>query len=134
MLYRVIDQTSSQNLAVLGVANTVLQESGIFIADGNAANSLTHIYSQLEGLEILQARQEIIQSTSWISWQHCEELRRKLMAECLVPNQVNPEHIQRFIVADHVVAESLQACLSALNIQKLLVAGNVESDIFTPPF
>ena len=112
----------------------MLQESGIFIADGNAANSLTHIYSQLEGLEILQTRQEIIQSTSWISWQHCEELRRKLMAECLVPNQVNPEHIQRFIVADHVVAESLQACLSALNIQKLLVAGNVESDIFTPPF
>ena len=56
------------------------------------------------------------------------------MAECLVPNQVNPEHIQRFIVADHVVAESLQARLSALNIQKLLVAGNVESDIFTPPF
>ena len=28
------------------------------------------------------------------------------MAECLVPNQVKPEHIQRFIVADHTVADS----------------------------
>ena len=134
MLYRVIDQTSSQNLAVLGVANTVLQESGIFIADGNAANSLTHIYSQLEGLEILQARQEIIQSTSWISWQHCEELRRKLMTECLVPNQVKPEHIQRFIVADHAVADSLQARLSSSNIRKLAVADDEGSNIFTPSF
>ena len=134
MLYRLIDKIGRQNLAVLRASNTVLQEQGIFITDGIAANSSTHIYPQPEGLEILQTQQAIIQSTKWISWKGNEQLRLKLMAECLVPNQVEPEYIQWFIIADHVVADTLQARLSAPNIQKLLVAGNVESDIFTPPF
>ena len=134
MLYRLIDEIGRQNLAVLRASNTVLQEQGIFITDGIAANSSTHIYPQPEGLEILQTQQAIIQSTKWISWKGNEQLRLKLMAECLVPNQVEPEYIQWFIIADHVVADALQARLSAPNIQKLLVAGNVESDIFTPPF
>ena len=56
------------------------------------------------------------------------------MAECIVPNQVNSEHIQRFIVADHVVADSLQARLSPSNIRKLAVAGDMGSNIFTPSF
>ena len=134
MLYRVINETGRQNLAVLGVENTVLQGPGIFITDGIAARGLTQIYSQPEGLEMLQTQQEIIQSTSWISWNHCKELKRKLMAECLVPNQVNSEHVQRFIVADHVVADSLQARLSPSNIRKLVVAGDEGSNVFTPSF
>jgi hypothetical protein len=134
MLYGRINKIGRQNLAVLRASNTVLQEQGIFITDGIAANSSTHIYPQPEGLEILQTQQAIIQSTKWISWKGNEQLRLKLMAECLVPNQVEPEYIQWFIIADHVVADALQARLSAPNIQKLLVAGNVESDIFTPPF
>ena len=134
MLYRVIDETGRQNLAVLGVTNAVLQEQGIFITDGIAASRLTQIHPQPRGLEILQAQQEIIQSRSWISWNHCEELERKLMAECLVPNQVNPEHIQRFIVANRVVADSLQTRLSPSDIQKLVVADDEGNDIFTPSF
>ena len=134
MLYRLIDQIGSPNLAVLRVSNTVLQEQGIFIADGIAANNSTHIYPRSEGLEILQTQQETIQSTSWVSWMNDGELRRKLMAECLVPHQVEPRYIQSFIVADHVVADLLQVRLSPSDIQKLVVAGNMESDIFTPPF
>ena len=134
MLYRVIDEIGSQNLAVLRASNTVLQEQGIFITDGIAASSSTHIYPQPEGLEILQTQQAIIQSTSWISWKYDGELRRKLMVECLVPHQVKPEHIQRFIVADHAVADSLQARLSLSNIRKLAVADDEGSNIFTPSF
>ena len=134
MLYRIINEAGRQNLAILGVANTVLQEQGIFITDGIAASRLTQIHPQLRGLEILQAQQEIIQSRSWISWNHCEELERKLMAECLVPNQVNPEHIERFIVADHTVAAPLQARLSPSDLRKLVVATDVGNNIFTPSF
>ena len=54
MLYRVINTTGRQNLAVLGVENTVLQEQGIFITDGIAASRLTQICFQPEGLEMLQ--------------------------------------------------------------------------------
>jgi len=132
MLYRVINTAGRQNLAVLGVENTVLQEQGIFITDGIAANRLTRIHSQPEGLEMLQTQQEIIQSTSWISWNHCEALERKLMAECLVPNQVKPEHIQRFIVAERVIADSIQDRLSPSDLRKLVVAADVGSNIFRP--
>ena len=134
MLYRLINTIGRRNLAVFSIANTVLQEQGIFITDGIAANRLTSIHPQPKGLKILQAQQEIIQSDSWISWNHCNELRRKLMAECLVPNQVNPEHIQRFIVADPVVADLLQTRLSPSNIRKLVVADDERSNIFTPLF
>ena len=132
MLYRVIDEKGKQNLIVFRVANTVLREQGIFITDGIAANDQTRIYRLSESLEMFQTYQEIIQSTSWISWNQNPELRRKLMSECLVPNQVNHEYIQRFIVADQVVANSLRGCLSAANTQKLVVASDIGSDIFTP--
>ena len=134
MLFRVIREIGRQNLAVLGVANTVLQEQGIFITDGIAASKFTQIHPQPRGLEILQTQRAIIQSNSWISWNHCEELERKLMAECLVPDQVKPEHIQRFIVVNRVVAASLQARLSSSDSLKLAVADDEGSNIFTPSF
>ncbi len=121
-----------RNIAVLGVANTVLQEQEIFITDGLAADELTRIYPRSEGLEILQARQKMLKSDSWISWYNSDEIKRQLMAECLVPNQVNPEHIQRFIVPDQSVANSLRGNLSSTNIQKLVVATDRGSNIFTP--
>ena len=54
------------------------------------------------------------------------------MAECLVPDQVEPEDIQRFIVADHNVANSLRVRLSSSDIPKLVVATDIGSNIFTP--
>lgn len=134
MLYRIIDKIGRQNLAVLRVAKTVLQEQGIFITDGIASNRSTSIHPLPEGLAILRALQEIIQTDSWISWMHCKQLKRKLMAECLVLNQIKPEHIQKFIVVDRVAANSLQPRLSPPNIRKLVTAYDVESNIFHPRF
>ena len=54
------------------------------------------------------------------------------MAECLVPNQIDPTDIQRFIVADHIIANSLQNYLSCSNIRKRVVASDIGSNIFTP--
>lgn len=120
-----------RNLAVLGVANTVLQEQGVFVADGLAADDLTQIYPRSEGLEILQAQQGMLKS-EWISWYHSDEIKRQLMAECLVPDQVNPGHIQQFIVSDQSIANSLQNRLSFSNFRKCVVASDKGSDIFTP--
>ena len=132
MLFRVIDEKGTQNLVVFRIANTVFREPGIFIADGIAANYQTKFYRLSESLEMFQTHQEITQSASWISWNHDPDLRRKLMAECLVPNRVDPKHIQQFIVADQVVANSIRGYLSAANTQKLVVASAIGSDIFTP--
>ena len=136
MLYRLIrdKEIGRQNLAVLGVEHKVLQKQGVFITDGIAASSKTQFYSQPEGLEILQTQQEIIQSDSWISWNHCEECRKleyKLMAECLVPYQVEPGDIQSFIVADRGVATSLRARLSPSDFQNLLLQPIGNSAIYS---
>lgn len=132
MLFRVIDEKDSQNLVVFWVTNTVFREQGIFITDGIAANSQTKFYRLSEGLEMFQTHQKIIQSDSWISWNHDPDLRRKLMAECLIPNRVDPKYIQQFMVADQGVANSLRGHLSFANIQKLIVANDIGSNIFTP--
>ena len=121
-----------RNLAVLGVANTVLQEQGVFIADGLAADDQTQFYSPSEGLEILQVQQDMLKSDSWISWYHSDEIKRQLMTECLVPNQVNPRHIRKFIVPDENIANSLKVRLSSTQFQKLIVASDRDSNIFTP--
>lgn len=132
MLYYVIRNQGEQNITVLRVSNTVLQRQGIFITDGIASNKLTQIYSKPEGLAVLQAQQQMLQSHSWVSWNHSDKVKRQLMAECLVPNQVNPKDIQQFIVADQSVANSLQDRLSSSNIQKLVVGTDIKSNIFTP--
>ena len=121
-----------RNLAVLGIANTILQEQGVFITDGIAADGDTRFYSLSAGLGVLQVNLKILQSPLWVSWTRDPELRRKLMAECLVPNQVNPEYISQFIVPDQSIANSLQTRLSPINMQKLVVATNRGSNIFTP--
>lgn len=131
-LYYVIRKEGKENITVLRLSNTVLQRRGIFITDGIASNKLTRIYSQSEGLEVLRVQQEFLQSRSWISWNHSETLKRRLMAECLVPDQVYPNDTQQFIVADQSVANSLRVRLLSSNIQKLVVASDIGSNIFTP--
>ena len=132
MLYYVIRNEGEQNIIVLRISNTVLQRQGVFITDGIASNKLTRIYSRSEGLEVLQAQQEMLQSDSWTSWNHSDKIKRQLMAECLVPNQVDPRYIQRFIIADQSVANSLQNRLSFSNFRKRVVASDIGSNIFTP--
>jgi len=131
MTYCVINKVGKQNLAVLGIANTVLGEQGIFITDSNAASASTRFYRLSEGLKMLHAQPAIIQHHKWVSWRDNPEIKRKLMAECLVPGQVKPEHIRKFLVADHAVAGSLQGRISPASIQ-LVVAVEEGSNIFTP--
>ena len=108
MLYNVIKSKGKRNITVLRISNTVLQRHGVFIADGIASNKLTRIYSRSEGLEALQAQQEMLQSDSWISWNHSDKVRRQLMAECLVPNIVNPDHINSIFVVNTEIGSQVK--------------------------
>ncbi len=132
MLFGVIKSKGKQNLTVLRISSAVLQRQGVFVTDGIASNKLTQIYSRSEGLEVIQAQQEMLQSDSWTSWNHSDKIRRQLMAECLVPNHVDPKDIQRFIVADRGVASSVRTHLSFSDVQKLVIANDIGSNIFTP--
>ena len=96
MMYRAIFETGEDKLAVLEVADTILNEPGVIIADGNATEELTQFHSGVQGLNKLQQQKKIIQS-EW--WKNPDGSKRKIMAECLVPDRVKPECIRSIIVA-----------------------------------
>ena len=91
MMYRAIAETGKDKLAILEVSPTILSEPGVFIADGNAVDELTQFYPTTQGLKKLQQQWRVIQN-QW--WKECDGSKRKIMAECLVPDQVRPEYIR----------------------------------------
>ena len=82
---------------MLFVKNEVLQTQGVFIPDGNAANAPTQFYFPSDGLKMLRQQWTIVQN-EW--WNTLDGSKRKIMAECLVPNSVGPEFINSVYVAD----------------------------------
>ena len=97
MMYRAIFEKGEDKLAVLEIASTVLNPSGCIITDGNALDPLTQFYPSPQGLKKLQRQWKIIQN-EW--WKTCDGSKRRIMAECLVPNQVRPEYIRSVVIAD----------------------------------
>ena len=125
MMYRAIFETGKDKLAVLEVADTVLNEQGIIIADGNATDELTQFYPGIQGLKKLQQQGKIIQS-EW--WKKCDGSKRKIMAECLVPNRVKPEYIRSVIIADDTTRNWVQGTLNNLQLRVIC-----QPDMFFQP-
>lgn len=97
MMYRVVHEKGVKDLAVVSVAKKILQTPNIFITDGNAANAPTQFYFPSNGLKMLGQQWKIVQN-EW--WNTLDGSKRKIMAECLVPNGVSPEFINSIYVAD----------------------------------
>ena len=97
MMYRAIFEVGTEQLAILEVANSVLNEPGILISDGDATDELTQLYPCVQGLKKIQQQRKVIQS-EW--WKKYDGSKRKIMAECLVPMRVKPEYIRSVIIPD----------------------------------
>ena len=78
----------------------MLLEHGVLITDGNAANAPTQFYSQSEGLRILERQWNTIRN-DW--WNEDVGSKRKIMAECLVPDSVNSNHIDSLFVVNTAI-------------------------------
>ena len=111
MMYRAIFETGKDKLAVLEVADTILNEMGVIIADGNAVDELTQFHLGIQGLKNFQQQGKIIHS-EW--WKKCDGSKRKIMAECLVPNCVKPEHIRSVTIADDTVRNWVEGTFNNL--------------------
>lgn len=96
MMYRVVHEIGKANLAVVGINKKVLFQPGVFITDGNAANEPTQFYVQSAGLKMLQQQWAVVQK-EW--WNNLDGSKRRIMAECLVPDFINVEHIRSIYVA-----------------------------------
>lgn len=83
MMYRVIHEKSKRDLAVIGVKPAVLQLASVFVTDGNAANNPTQFFRTSDGLKVIEEQWKVIQS-EW--WNDQDSSKRKIMAECLVPD------------------------------------------------
>ncbi len=108
MMYRAIFENSAEKLAVLEIDNTVLKEQGVVITDGDAANEITQFYRPSEETKIPQQLWTIIKN-EW--WKECDGSKRKIMAECLVPDGVKPEYIRSVIVADDETKNGVQGLI-----------------------
>lgn len=113
MLYRVINEKDRKDIAIIEVRPEVLSQPSSFISTGNAASRPSDILPTKEGLKAIFGMWDIINS-EW--WNPDDGSRRKIMAECLVPDRVAPDLIQAIYVAGHITAEKLKSELSNINM------------------
>lgn len=113
MMYRAISETGKDQLAVLEVSGAILSEPGAFVADGSAVDELTQFYPTTQGVKKLQQQWKVIQN-EW--WKECDGSKRKIMAECLVPDRVKPEYIRSIIIADSPTKNWVQQTFNNLQV------------------
>ena len=113
MMYRVVHEKGAKDLAVVSVAKKILQTPNVFITDGNAANDPTQFYFPSNGLKMLGQQWKIVQN-EW--WNTLDGSKRKIMAECLVPNSVSPEFINSVYVADEETRSRLSGMVGYRSI------------------
>ena len=114
MMFYLVQQKETENLVVVGILKRVLGEQDVVITDGNAANNPTRFYSQSEGLPVLQKQRTVIES-DW--WREDDGSKRKIMAECLVPNQVKPEYIDSLFVANDETRDRVERIVGGHEIR-----------------
>ena len=97
MMYSVVGAKKKKKPVVVSISKNVLYEEGVFVADGSSTDEQTKIKLVSEGLKILERQWKIVQN-DW--WNKDDGSKRKIMAECLVPDSVKPEFISSIFVAD----------------------------------
>jgi O-acetyl-ADP-ribose deacetylase (regulator of RNase III) len=113
MMYRVVHEKSKRDLAVVGIKPGVLQLPNVIITDGNAANNPTLFFKSNDGLKVIEDQWKLIQS-EW--WNELDGSKRKIMAECLVPESIPPDYVHTIFVADHDTKKRAEALLGSSSI------------------
>jgi hypothetical protein len=109
MLYRVVSEKSAQNIAVVGVVFNVISQRDVFVSDGNAASHASNILPASEHLKVLRDLKNIL-NYEW--WKDEDGSKRKIMAECLIPERVTPDCIKAIYVATPETAKKIKSNLS----------------------
>ena len=65
MMYRVVNETDTKKMAIIGIKPEILKTPGTLISDGNAASNPTRFFSVGEGTKVLKKQWKIIQSDWW---------------------------------------------------------------------
>jgi O-acetyl-ADP-ribose deacetylase (regulator of RNase III) len=110
MMYRVVHEKTTKDLAVIGVKPGVLQLPHVLVTDGNAANNPTQFFKAADGLKVIEAQWSIIQAEYW---KDVDGSKRKIMAECLVPDRIDASYIHTVYVADHDAKKRVEGLIGS---------------------
>lgn len=114
MMYRVVHEKTCKDLAVVGVKPSVIRFPHVFLTDGNAASGPTQFYTAKAGITVIKDQWSVIQAEYW---NDLNGSKRRIMAECLVPDCVTPDNIHTVYVADHDAKTRLDSMLGSKAIQ-----------------
>jgi len=113
MLYRVKHERPVGEIAIISVRPEILDRLDIYISTGNAAHSSSEILPSGEGQKRLR---KIIKDTMIEYWKEQDGSKRRIMAECLVPDMVPPSLIQTIYVATRTAKANLEAMMPHSNL------------------
>lgn len=118
MLYRVNCEKGVENIAIIGVNRVLFSRSDSFVSTGNAAHHKSKILSQPTRLDRSNPdRKEFFRVLKEISkmvwWNEGFDAKRRIMAECLILDEIPPEYIQSIYVANHDIAKKVEAMIQS---------------------
>jgi O-acetyl-ADP-ribose deacetylase (regulator of RNase III) len=106
MLYKVISETDKKNVVIVGINPQIVSVKGAFISLGNAASPLSPILDAEKGLQIINGEYWQIINSDW--WKTEDGTKRKIMAECLIPDRIPPTEIHSVYVTNSAVADTIR--------------------------
>lgn len=114
MLYRVVLEKTAAKIAVIAVRRDVLDRDGIYVTDGNAASTNTSIFPASERTKVLPSIIKEIKDMEW--WNEANSSKRKIMAECLIPEHIPPEYIEAIYVSNYDVAQEVNSMIGSFTL------------------
>lgn len=113
MLYRVTSGKEKEKIIIIGLKPSILRRKNIFITTGNAASNETVILPIDKGKKFIDTiRKEA--DKEW--WTTADGSKRKLMAECLVPDRVFAEDIQEIYTPNRKLADEVKRKIRNTNL------------------
>lgn len=104
MLYRITCEIDIEDIAVLGIISRyVLSLPNIVVTDGNAASDETSFFPSKES-----TARRIFKKTQMKYWNPYDGSKRKIMAECLVPEKISPYWISSIYVPTYASVKKLR--------------------------
>ena len=113
MLYRVLCEKNASDIVVFGIDRTIMTTPCSFFSAGNAASMLSEIVPIRESGKAFKVVKNDIES-QW--WKDEDGSKRKIMAECLIPNLIPPDHIRTIYVSNNTNADKVKAITTGLKI------------------
>lgn len=105
MLYRVLCEKDSSEIAVIGIDRSIMATPGSFFSAGNAASYSSDIVPIKDSAN---AYKEVKNSLDNQWWNDVDGSKRKIMAECLILNQIPPDFLRTIYVSNDTNADKVK--------------------------